>query len=570
MAGYGKFQGYEPAGEGAYRFIDQSGSPWLMHGSAAADLKRRLDESAGIQPMVAGPGGGPVDQAGLAARMNAAAAQNNPQAAQLEQSLAGAPPPPIAAAPAAPAPTGGQAPAGGGQGGFRPVGGGMFENTATGEIGRFRGPTAGSKGGLALQSETRQDVAPVSDEFLADQDDLQIETRLALQEKQDAGMARAAEEAAYRREQEKLAINQAAESARRNEEIEKQVKDYQSKYDKAEKDVASAKVDPDGASNFLDTIAMTLGAIGANLRKGPNFVADIVQTKIARRIAAQEHEINIKRETKNDLAKMLDATKGDRGLARQALEAAYTRKAQATFESKAALSGNKELAATYKLNALQFQDAYALKRKAFLDGAHGKVTQHLVNLPSRAASSGGFVAEKDQFAVQGKILDIEGKKLKNAQEAAGPAGKEGSAVPTERSSKIALNSQAIDQSEQVLEILGDKTGDVIDPGQGGWAYGLRLDKADRQKLAEATQGLGVSKQIGSGMGATKDDAKLSLKMAGEGGSFDERKRAAQRSTQESARAIAIEIQALPASQQKAAFDSLSPKARAHVEKAMKE
>jgi hypothetical protein len=565
---YGNLVSYEETPiPGAYQFVDRTGNKTMLTGGPAEDLKKRLDASASLQPQLAanGAGGKPAARldAGGGLSGSARVAAMNQAAGQAANSLEGVAAPPTAAASTQPAPAQGGG-GGGGADGYTSLGGGFFQR-ADGVVGRFKGPTAATKGGLQLRGETRQGVQELDPEFLAQQDDLQIDKRLALQAGQDAAIEKAEHDRAFREEMEKQAINNQAQAEARDREITAKVGDLQKKYDAAEKDVASARVDPRGGSNIFDVIAIGLGTAGAVIGKHENFALNIVQRKIDRHIAAQEHAINIKRETKNDLSRMLEANQGNRELARLALQSAYTKKAQATFEARAAGTGSKELKAQHAMTAATMQEQYAIQRKAWEDAARGNVTQHLVNVADRAGSAGGFVPETDQVGAQRGLVALEKDKQELAQGAQPKDGKAAGAVPTERTTKLGLNSQTIEQGEQVLSILGDEKGDYIDP-EGAL---LGLPKEKRQKLAEATQELAVSNQIGSGMGATKDDAALALNMSGKGKSVDERKRAAERSIQQAAARSAVEIEALPPEQQQQALDSLSPKSRVHVLKAMK-
>jgi len=445
---YGNVTGYEPTQiPGAYQFVDKTGNKWMLSGGPAEDLKARLDASASLMPeLAANDQGKPKAKldagGGLAQRLaaqnqaagRAAEAQNLaplPQEANLDaRAAAQAPAQPGAAAAVQ------QAPA---QGGVRSLGGGLYEKD--GLVGRFHGPSAGSPGGLELRGETRQGVQPLDPAFLAEQDQFHAVQANALQEKQAAEKEQFANELAHKQEMEKMAVNAAAEEENRKREIDSKVADLQSRYDKAEKEVANAKIDPNGGVSFLDSVWVGLGTAAQILTKQPNMATELVQRKIDRHIAAQEHAINIKRETKNDLARMLEANEGNRDTARLALTAAYMKKAQSTFEARAAATGNKDLKATHLMQAAQFGDAYSKYRQALTAKQYGEVTQTYTNRPAQAASAGGFVPEPDQLATRGKMLDV---KKKEMELAAGPDGGKPAAGNADKAKRLsAINASLL-------------------------------------------------------------------------------------------------------------------------------
>jgi hypothetical protein len=488
---YGNLVSYEETPiPGAYQFVDRTGNKTMLTGGPAEDLKKRLDASASLMPELAANSAGGKPAARLDAggslserlgRANAAAGQaanGNPFA----PGAPGAPP----TAPAQPGPAQAAAAQGGGGGpaGYTPLGGGFFQSP-DGVVGRFRGPTAATKGGLELRGETRQGVQPLDEDFLAEQDDLQVQK----QEAQEAGNAAALEKAehdrAYREEMEKQAANNADQAAARDREITAKVGDLQKKYDAAEKDVASARVDPRGGSNSFDIIAIGLGTAGAVIGKHENFALNIVQRKIDRHIAAQEHAINIKRETKNDLARMLEANQGNRELARLALQSAYTKKAQATFEARAAGSGSQELKAQHAMTAASMAEQYSLKRQAWENAARGEVTQSFVNVPGQAASAGGVRLPT--------LGELEGIKKASAPENKDPsgAGAAGSADKAKRMSAINSSLVALDEYVETSAAAGDldstKYGDDASKKAGAAAGAMG------PMIARATEGDAATK-----------------------------------------------------------------------------
>jgi len=499
---YGNVTSYEPvavagtSAADAYKFTDKSGASWTLMGKPALDLKARLDAANALQPQpVAGPGTGVVDPARLSKLMNEQAATTQAQA-KLDTGMAG---PALATKPSEvrQGTTEGYTP------GAPPryvqfaqgKGGSILElregadpnNPQPGDIRVYQPGSAGSKGGLTLRGETRQGVQPVDPAFLEAQDDLQIDRRMELQNQQDAQLAQAEQLRQHKEEMAVIAANEQAEAARRQQEIEKRVVDLQGRYDKAEKEVATTKIDPNGGSNFLEAVFVGLGTVGSIINKTPNYALEIAQRRIDRHIAAQERALDVKRDTKNDLSRMLEVTKGNRDLARQALVTAYTKKAAATFEARAANTANQELKATMGLAALNMQDAYLVRRKAWEDAGRGEVTQSFVNTPAQAPTQGGYrlATLEEQQGSKGALAPQ--SKPKTDAEVAGSADKQKRRAAI-RASIVALKNFAS---------VSEKAGTVVQTGSGA--------SKESQALGAAAGALGpmVARSV-EGDAATKD------------------------------------------------------------------
>lgn len=560
---YGNIQGYEPtAVPGAYQFVGKDGQKWTLTGPPAEDLKAKLDASATLQPQMAGKDVWYDDPADPAQRPNETAADFTTRAQTLKaQSVPAAPAAPKPAAPAqAAAPPRGPAASPGGPAGFKQVGPGIYQGP-DGRYYEYRAGSAGSKGGLVLRSETRQGVQELDPEFMAKLDANQAERESLLAEQQAAQLAQAEELRKHKEELAAIAANEQAEAVRKQQQIDQEVKDLQGRYDTAERDVANARVNPQGESNFFDTLAMAIGAAYSVLNKQPDTVNAIVQRRIDRQIAAQEHEINIKRETKNDLSRMLEATKGNRELARQALATAYTKKAAATFEARAQSTSNQELKASMGMAALQSQEQHMLRKKALGDAARGEVTQSYVNTPAVAASSGGLAPVKDQLGVRGKIVD---QKLKE-KELAEPAKGGGEAKPLDATTTDALTASvnAYQLGKKVeAQLPKDAT---FDPG-GVTRYvpfvGADKDAADALNIDTAE--LASAIQTDKKMGSSDDDANRAEGFAAGTGSVDQRRRQAQGAQANAVRNLTIRLNALPPAQRDQAFKSLPPDVQAAI------
>ncbi len=554
---YGNLIGYEPAGaEGAYRFIDKNGGGQTFFGDAAASLKAKLDAANAM---------GPQPTAGLAERLAAQNAEAGRQANSLADFAAPTPGAEPAKAPAA-APAAPAAPSG--PPGMTALGGGLFEGP-DGTIYENTPATAGSKGGLQLRAETRQGVQPVNEDYIAALTKNEETRRKAAADLHKVQLQRADEEAQQKSELATIAANQEAEAAQREQEIGKQLTDFQSRYEKAEKEVANTKIDPKGGSNWLDVVAAGLGSVGSFLTKQPNVALEIVQRKIERHIAKQETELNIKREAKNDLAKMLEATGGKRDIARQALTAAYMKKAQATFEARAAGTASQELKATYAMAGAQASDAHLARIEALRNAALGDITQSYVNTPARAASAGGLRPVNDQLGTRGKILDTKKKEKELAEPAKGEGGEAKSLESTEVAD-LTANVRAYQLGNKVQGQLPEDS--FFDPG-GVTRYipipGVGADKDEAHALNADTAQLASAIQVSKKMGASDDDASRAEGFAKGTGSTQNRNRQAQVAKDEAINNISIKLKSMSPAQRDLAWKSLPPDVQAAVKAANK-
>lgn len=465
---YGNVVGYEETPiPGAYSFADKTGQKWTLSGAPAEDLKRRLDESAALMPQptaeltAAQRVAAMNTQAGAeASRLDAPPADLAAQEARLDARAAQQTPPQAPGQPAAAAR--GAAPqyvqTASGPGGtiIETRVGADLSNPQPGDIRVTTPARAGSKGGLDLRSETRQGVQELDPEFMASLDENRAAQAKALEARQAAEVEQAEQNAEHASELRRIAINQEREAQAQEVEVSKQVGELQKKYDAAEKAVASSKIDT--SATWMESLAVGLGTVAALHNKTGNDALNIVQRQINRRIAAQEHEINIKRETKNDFARMLEVTKGDRRLARAALDAAYTKKAAAVFEARSATAGDKLLKATHQQQALQFAEANMLKKRAMENEARGQITQSYVNRPAVAASAGGA-----RLPTVAELASLQGIGLKGEEKDGKGAGGEAGAAATQRAQGVDAAERALDR----FEVASGKAGTVLTTGALG-------------------------------------------------------------------------------------------------------
>lgn len=485
---YGNVASYEPTElPGAYRFTDRTGNSWMLHGPTAEDLKARLDAANAMQPQ---PTAKLTPAQRIAAQNTAAgqAAMANPFASDVPTPAPGAAPAPAAGQPTA------SAPASAGPEGFKSRGHGIYEGP-DGRLYQYSAGSAGSKGGLTLRSETRQDVQPVDPQFLEDQDQYQADRTEALKQQQAAEREQANLALEHKQEMERMAANAAAEEEKRNIAVNTRLADIEQQYDKAEKDVANTKIDPNGGGNFLEALILGLGTAGSILTKQPNLTHEIIQRRIDRHIAAQEKELNVKREAKNDLARMLDVTRGDRDAAKAALETAYTRKAQATFEARAAATGDQALKATHLAQAADMGAAYGEKRKAWTDAQRGRVTQSYVNAPAQAARAAGLVPLNDQLGTE---LNLQKVAKGEAAASANATGK----VDAKQAAGLRAGIQAVERLQQKLQ----------ERGNAGGGTGLAEDDSIWAGEVDAAVPLiDAAKQGGAPNESTMGDLKSGLK-----------------------------------------------------------
>lgn len=572
MATVGNLTGYEPtATPGAYNFLTKDGRKLTAFGAQAEAMKARLDQAnaAGPQPTAQASALAEPPHplaAGLAAASPMAAAvvrgaTRSPVATDApKQPVAGAAPPPAPAAappPAPPKPPEEQAPATG----LKDLGLGYAQDPQTGLILEYDPGSPGSRGGPVERGRTIRGGFEEDPAYKAAKWEL---TQAGLGE---LDRARAEQAEAFEAEQtllqdQRVMQNDALmEDQKRAHDIEDGVKRAEQQREAALKEYTSAKVDPRralaGGKNWLYALAAGLGTFGAGLSKTPNYSVQVLQQRIADDISAQEKEIAIKRDAADNALADLTRKLGSQERAKIALAQVQNQLVQNSLAQHASRTKDAESRSRTEQMRLQMQEQFLNLTEQDRRLAAGEVTTSIVNQPAQAPRAPGWRPAGNQLGTAKAIAD-----LRNAE--AGGAGKAPSPVPSERTNKIALNAQVIEDSTEVLGLLPEGGSEWDDP-TGGPLDALEQER--KNKLDQATGRLASGVQIAGGFGSSDDDRKNAGAQAGEGGSTNERRRAAQAEQERAAQRIAVEISTLPPEQQAQAFEALSPAARAAVVKA---
>lgn len=178
--------------------------------------------------------------------------------------------------------------------------------------------------------------------------------------------------------------------------------------DRLSKEVVNGKVDPDrlGAlqstgNKIASAVAVGLGAIGAGLSHGPNYVFQIMESAIQNDIKAQEENIKNKRGALNEqqnLAVMARGMYKDKAEQEAAYTAAvYTAAAQKAKEMTAGVEDKNVLA-----NSAFLQKSFYDKANEALEktATHSSSTRTFTNVPGGVGGAGQAGAAPDPLHVE--------------------------------------------------------------------------------------------------------------------------------------------------------------------------
>jgi hypothetical protein len=565
----GNIVGVEPLPNGGYNFVDKAGTKKTLFGAAADELAQRFKASealTGPQPTAMNDGAGGTTASDLVVPAGGFGGFGGqvPQpkiATDVPTPVPGAEGPPASIAretQAAPQP-GPQAVFAGAKPGetvYKNPDGSIFVETRS----------APTKGGPVEKSRTVKGGFGENEEY-------KEATASAFKEQQSAeelGAATAAHQAAEERgfleeHQRQLVAQQQAQQAQM-ETIKRGVAEKQVAYDIAQSKYNNfSEIDQDriwrkkgtGAS-ILAVIGSALGAFGSALTKTPNFALEIINGAIDRDIRAQEQEIAINREAAGNALADLQRQTGSLDLAKSALGALQTQRVQLQIQAMANKAKTPAaIAAFQKANGMLMQ-SYADKLEEYRQKAMGEVTKNIVNV---AGSAGG---------VSRRLATVsEAQAYKNLHGESGGA-KQQQGVGSERTTKIADNSQAIVQASGLVKKLeGEGDSYFWEPGTPGVRSIPGTEQYEKQKaLEQETEALITTNQKASGIGSTEDDRKNVERSVIGGGSVAERRAGAEAVAQQAAARIAAEIATLSPEQQQQQLDALDPVVRAYVGKAM--
>lgn len=565
----GNIVGVEPLPNGGYNFVDKAGAKKTLFGPAADELVQRFKASEALtapQPTAMNDGAGGTTASDLVVPAGGFGGFGGqvPQpkiATDVPTPVPGAEGPPASIAretQTAPQP-GPQAVFAGAKPGetvYKNSDGSIFVETRS----------APTKGGMVEKSRTvkggfgeNEEYKEVMAQNLAtEREGLALGVRTALEQ--------AAEERGFLEEQQRQLVAQQQQQQQQMETIKRGVAEKQAAYDIAQSKYNNfSEIDQDRiwkrkgtGARIISAISAALGAFGAALAKTPNFALEIINSEIERDIRSQEQEIAINRESAQNALADLQRQLGSMDLAKAALGAIQTQRVQLQLQGIATNAKIPSTIANFQKALAGLQQGYADKLEDYRQKATGEVTKSIVNVPG---SAGG---------VSRRLATVsEAQAYKNLHGEGGGA-KQQQGVGSERTTKIADNSQAITQAVGLIKQLADE-GD-----SSFWEPGTPIirdlpwtDEYDKdKKLKQDTEALLTTNQKASGIGSTEDDRKnVERSVIGER-SVAERRAGAEAIVQQSAARIAAEIATLPPEQQQLQLDALPPEVRAYVGKAM--
>lgn len=438
---FGQFTNYSPGpAPGSYSFQTANGQNVLLGGDAAANLKARLDASAGLAGQrVAGPGGAPLaDTMPEGSPMKGSGALNAPPAPSPAMSVA--PPevpapamsvvPPQAAPPSA-GPTIENAQAAEGPAavvatppmGPQPV---AINGIATGFIrmpdGTLKKYVPGSAAvtpeqlrahaaaGVATPhsaSTTTQGGFTPDADYLEQRANLAVDKELLVDKAADAEAAAAARDQALAAQQaHDAAVLQAQEQARANE-IETRYKKDEATKDRLLNEYGNAKVNPQRVfAGSTGTARAVLGILGAALGQAgsgmmamggkpgqPNLAFQAFNSMIDRDIAAQENEIKVKGVMADNALTQFQRTGLSLDQAKSALRAAQLQWGSAQLQSNAAMSKGAMTDVNRDMTLNNIRNALNDANEDYRQKSLGTITQQVASqfVYPHAGSAGGYV-----------------------------------------------------------------------------------------------------------------------------------------------------------------------------------
>lgn len=577
---YGSVTGYEPLPDGSYNFAQADGRKMRLFGPAAESLKARIDASASLAPQpVAGPGGGVttddlvVPEGGFGgfggqvpqptaapAPAEAAPSPVDPNAQAQANAIATQSIKDVAGAQKAQQPRFVQR--------FREKDGSVIEQLAVqnpdgttrylegdGTTRIFRPGSAGSKGGIreTTSSLTQQGGFDPSEEHIAAKEEQAWRERAALEVGAAAAEERAAMEQGFFEEQKRQLELRAAEAEAEQNDRAAKVAQLEGKYDQAERDFRTAGVDESRYSKsfmgVLGHLGAALGAFASTASGTPNFAMQILQSKIADDIKAQETALNIKRDARDNMLGVLNRELGSMDLAKKAVEGIRLRQAETHFKSLAAQAQSKEVEAKYLESAAALEGKYIDWREQYRLAAEGQITKskNFVNQPGSAGRPAGYDLPTTEQA--GTLRKLAGADQEQKMERA---------VPNATIERVTNATKAIDQAARLEKLLAQENANVLgeeldDPTKGP-IDSLSFKKKDviRQETRRAAQAFQDAR------GKSDMDAILATEDAIGSGSIASRKRAVQMLRREMAQEIKTALQGIPPEQAERMMRSMSP------------
>jgi hypothetical protein len=415
MARYGQFTDYteDPDRPGAYQFSTANGPPLTFSGPPAEELKSRVDaikqaEAAGMLAKNDQPTFGDIN-AGNVPPEPGGPPRPPPTATDAGGAAEALPPPPPATelTPKQKAD-------------MESAKRASEESKARQEqmaAGVIKVPGhAGSKGGFMPTSETRQGGFDEDPNYVNSMMEANVDVRLARQKAYESQQQLNAATQGQLQADHEAQIHAENEARQQAAQLEKGVAEKEAEYNRARDTYKSTKIDTKReARDPLNVIGQLLGVLGAHFpgakRDIPNYAQQIVSQKIRDDIAAQETELNVKRESANNALGDLQRQLGSRDLAKASLSQLMHEEAQNKIQQAGQTAKTADDEALYQEWGAKNSQEIATWNDTRRREAEGMVTRSLKYNPPVAASAGGY--RPATMAEQKSAAELEHARLTN-------------------------------------------------------------------------------------------------------------------------------------------------------------
>lgn len=492
---YGNVVGYQPiqGAPDAYRFQMADGQSATFFGQNAADLKARVDaadaatnsgmlaQNMSVDPSASGAGGmsEATDAGGASPPPPAPAPPVTPPQTLPPGGMSVAPPSPDQTMSVQPAqtmsPNPGPAPAPNPNAGTSPYTmGGVnvgLRQGAGGQLQEYSPGSAGSKGGLALRTQSQSGGFDPSQQYVDQMDELHQTRQAANEVAMGAAQKQAEMQRSYLDEQLRQNSIDQQEAARRQDQIAVGVQSLQAKYDKASKDYGSSAPPQDNrgvGERIAGAIAMGMGAFGAAMTHSPNFAMELINRSIDRDIHAQETAIAVKKDKANNALGDLQRQMGSLELARAATRGIRLQQAKTQYDRIAATTGDEQVRANALNISAKLDEEHATQMEDYRLKAIGQVTKSFVNTPRIAPTAAGWHNVGTKAAInivkEGAGLDAQNAGTAKTLASVGKGGASGATKQAQLASNDAALA-ALSEYDKLLAEGGDSG--VLNTGIGG-------------------------------------------------------------------------------------------------------
>ncbi|TAK10616.1 MAG: hypothetical protein EPO32_14900 [Anaerolineae bacterium] len=378
-------------------------------------------------------------------------------------------PPEQAAAEAPPAPI----PLGNGRNAYRtPAGLVVYEK-----------PRAGTKGGLQETSRTIKGGMEPSEDFIEQQNELEVDARLANQQAYEAETKRLAFEKGAAEAQQVALAKQSQEAEATARQAAADAADREARYDAAIQDFHASKVDPDQLqkeNGFQFGSASILAGIASAL--GDKTAVGMLESQIDRNIKAQETAIAIKRDKAGNLLHDLERKLGSRDDAKTALKQIRLEQSINAMQIATASAKDDETRAKYAAVDAGLREKLVNLTEEYRQKTLGETTRNLTFKPGQSGSAGG--PRLATIEEESKVLDLDNKRVEHAGKVVSVQAaqkKLGEGPSTKMSSRQKVLINAADTADAGLQSMlaeQDAAGDplVIRTGVGATDYSQNVGR----------------------------------------------------------------------------------------------